>query len=110
MGLPNNKSDIGESFEKLTNSMYERVDTGGGSILVEKSKNKEGYDGYRWAGEWFPSIEAVKNAIRGVFANISLSIVNPNGETKKLGQDYTDMYFNGQSPYNKFIEDGKQTT
>lgn len=95
--------NIGKSFEKLIDSTFERVDTRSGSILVEKSINKStGIDGYLWHGEWFETVDQVKDAMKGIFTTISLSIVNKDGEEKQLGKEYTDLYFNGQSAFDAY--------
>ena len=95
-------NNIGKSFEKLVEDTYQKID----GFLVKKGFCEDtGKPGFIWGDEFFESIEAVQNAMKGIYAQISLRIVNPNGEVKKLSSKYTDMYFNGQSPYNKYKED-----
>ena len=96
------KNDIGSSFEKFVDSTFENID----GILVKKGVClNTGRRGYMWGEEFFESKEAVRLAMKGIYAQISLSIVNPNGETKKLGPEYTDKYFNGESGYDAYRND-----
>ena len=93
------KGDIGKSFAQFIDSTYEKMD----GVLIQKCFSvTHGKDGYMWGGEWYESKEAIRAEIKKVSTNISLHIVNPNGETKKLGSEYTNMYFNGESPYNAY--------
>lgn len=96
------KRDLAKGFEKFVDSTFEKID---GALVKKGVCLDTGKEGYIWGDEFYETIEAVRNAMKGIYAQISLSIVNPNGEVKKLGSEYTDMYFNGQSPYNKYKED-----
>jgi hypothetical protein len=43
--------------------------------------------------------------MKGIYGQISLSIMNSNGGVKKLGDEYADCYRNGESAYSKYKKD-----
>lgn len=93
------KRDLAKGFETFVDSTFQKID----GILVKKGVCEDtGRSGYIWQDEFFESIEAVQNAMKGIYTTISLSIVNPNGEVKQLGKEYTDLYFNAQSGYDAY--------
>lgn len=98
----NNRSNLSESFEKFVDSTFEKID----GVLVQKAYNEtDGRPGYMWGREWFATKEQIQNAMKGIYMTIPLRIVNPNGEVKKLGSEYTDHYLNGRSAYNEYKKD-----
>lgn len=93
--------DIKKSFQKLVDDTFINID----GILVQKGVNANGNNGYVWHGEWYETPDEIRNAMKGIYTTISLSIVNPNGEEKKLGKEYTDLYFKGGSGYDAYRKD-----
>ena len=98
------KNDLGNSFAKLIDGNFIRVD---GSLVQKGPNPNTGEEGLIYQGVWYKNIDEVKDAMRGIYDLISLAIVNPNGDTTKLSQRYTECYHKGESGYKKFKEDQK---
>jgi hypothetical protein len=100
MGIPtNNKTDLGKGFEAFVDSTFVKID----GVLVKRGTCVEtGKSGFIWGDEFFETVDSVRNAMNGIYLQISLKIINPNGEVKKLDKEYTDMYFNGKSGYDEY--------
>jgi hypothetical protein len=97
------EEDWAKAFEQLKNDTYHNID----GILVEKWINPQGINGFKWAGQFYESIEDLKLEMNGLSSTISLSIINPKGEVKRLTKEHTDGYFRGKSPYASFKESEK---
>jgi hypothetical protein len=94
------KKGIAEHFKEIVDSTFVRVD----GILVERGVDKNGVQGFYWAGQFYEKIEDVKQEMNGLSSLINLSIINPNGEVKRLEKVHTNGYYNGKSPYTLFKE------
>jgi hypothetical protein len=91
---------VAEYFKEVIDSTYVRVD----GILVERGVSKNGEQGFYWAGQFYENIDDVKQEMNGLSSVINLSIINPNGEVKRLDKTHTDGYFKGKSPYISYKE------
>lgn len=102
MTQPIQNNNIGKSFEKLVDSTFIKID----GCLVKRGINEHtGQEGLIWLDEWFENEADVRNAMKGIYSRISLSIVNPNGVVKELDSKYADCYRNGESAYSKYKKD-----
>jgi hypothetical protein len=102
MTQPIQNSDIAKSFEKLVDSTFMKID----GCLVKRGINEHtGQEGLIWLDEWFENEADVRNAMKGIYGQISLSIMNSNGGVKKLGDEYADCYRNGESGWGKYKND-----
>jgi hypothetical protein len=94
------EEDWAKAFDQLKNDTYHNIN----GILVEKGINHQGVEGFKWAGQFYESIDDLKQEMNGLSSLINLSIINPNGEVKRLEKVHTNGYYNGKSPYTLFKE------
>ena len=96
--------DLNQSLEKVTNNTFIKID----GYLVEKAINPEtGKEALKWGNHFYKDEDAVKAAVKEACRLLSISIVNPNGESKKLGPEIVEKYHKGESGYNSYKEEQK---
>lgn len=68
------KNDIGKSFEKFVDNNYANID---GCLVQRGNCPITGDEGYIWGNEFFQTIEDVRKAMKGIYQQMTQSIINP---------------------------------
>ncbi len=99
------KENINQSFEKIMNNSFIRID----GYLVEKGVDPEtGKPGLRWGKSWYKDEESVKKAVDETCKLLTISIVR-NGVHDQLPPEYVEPYLKGESGWDKFNKEQQKS-